>query len=255
MRRGRPQVSSLGRLRPGRADGGYTLMEMIVAGSVFMVLGALLVTTLLAASSSSRSTRTRHDLNEEARNSLNRMARELRQADAITYVINADGPAFSSAALTAVSLRADFNRDGCSGNSCPGTDALNNPEDVTYCFNPTAAVAGERESLWLIPAALTAVPSTCNTSGARPILAGRVGGFRVEYRSNDYLYDSSPTDGVTTWRELDAGGPPVGDTGAPDGNINTNAVNHVNALVIHLSMAGGGIVQNYQTQVDLRNKP
>jgi len=250
-------MSSLDWLRQDcrrRDEDGYTLVEVLVAGSIFMVLGAMLLTTLVAAAQSSRSTRTRHDLNEEARNSLNRMARELRQADAITYVLNADGPAFSSTALTTVSLRADFNRDGCSGNACSGTDVANNPEDITYCYDPSAPTATERESLWLIPVGLTAAPPSCNTSGARPILAGHVGAFRIEYRSNDYLYDNAPADGVTTWRELDAGGPPVGDAGAPDGNINTNAVAHVNALVIHISMTGNEIGQDYQTQVDLRNQ-
>lgn len=196
-------------------------------------------------------------MNEEARNSLNRMSRELRQADAITYVVNADGPAFSTGALTAVSLQADFNRDGCTGNvvATPcSTDAVNNPEEITYCYDPGAPTLAERQSLWLIPTALTSAPTTCNMAGSRPILAGRVGGFKVEYRSNEYLYDSSPADGVTTWRELDAAGPPVGDAGSPDGDINTSSVNFVNSLVVHLTMTRDGTSQQYQTQVDLRNK-
>jgi type II secretory pathway pseudopilin PulG len=243
--------------RVERGDQGFTLVELLVAGMVFMVLGGMLLSSLVVASSSSRTTRAKHDMNEEARTSLNRMARELRQADAITYVVNADGPSFSSGALTAVSLRADFNRDGCSGNSVTApcvTDTVNNPEDITYCYDPTAATAVERHSLWLIPSGLTSAPSSCNVSGAQPILAGRVGGFKLEYRSNEYLYDSSPADGITTWRELDAAGPPVGDPGASDGDINTTSVNFVNSVVIHLTMTRDGLVQDYQTQVDLRNK-
>lgn len=244
--------------RRGRdRDHGYTLVELMVASSIFLILGGMLLSTLVLASGSSRTTRAKHDLNEEARNSLNRMARELRQADAITFAVNPDGPTFSTSALTAVSLRADFNRDGCVGNVVPApctTDTVNNPEEITYCYDPSAPTATERQSLWLIPSALTAAPATCNVGGAQPILAGRVGGFRLEYRSNDYLYDSSPADGVTSWRELDAAGPPVGDAGSPDGNINTNAINSVNSLVIHLGMTRDGQNQSYQTQVDLRNK-
>lgn len=238
------------------ADDGFTLVELLVGGMIFLVLGSMLLTSLVVAASSSRTTRAKHDMNEEARTALNRVARELRQADAITYVVNADGPAFSTTSLTAVSLQADFNRDGCTGNAptCAGTDNVSNPENITYCYDPSAATAVARQSLWLIPTGLTSAPAGCNVSGAQPILAGRVGGFRLEYRSNEYLYDSSPVDGITTWRELDAAGPPVGDPGAPDGNINTSAVNFVNSVVIHLTMSRDGHTQAYQTQVDLRNK-
>lgn len=244
-------------IRASDGDHGFTLVEMIISVMIFVVLGGLLLSALVATSASSRSTRAKHDMNEEARNSLNRMARELRQADAITYVVNADGPSYSAAGLTAVSLRADFNRDGCSGNVVVApcfTDTASNPEDITYCFDPGAATEVGRRSLWLIPTGLTAPPATCSVSGAQPILSGRVGQFKVEYRSNEYLYDNAPADGVTTWREMDAAGPPVGDAGSSDGNINTTSIDFVNSLVLHLTMWRDTHTQKYQTQVDLRNK-
>lgn len=248
MRSRRPTLNR----RAGGQDAGFTLVEVLIALSLLMVLGAVVLTSLVATTQSSRSTRTHHDLNEEARNALNRMARELRQADAITHVVNADGAAYDPSALVAVSLTADFNRDGCTGNAPTCTTDASNPEEITYCFDPAATAESTRDSLWLIPNG-TPPTITCAVPGSQPILAGRVDGLRFEYRSNAYLYDTSPTDGVTTWQELDAGGPPVGDMGSSDGDINTSAVDHVNSVVVHLTMGADGVTQDYQTQVDLRN--
>ncbi len=91
-------------------------------------------------------------------------------------------------------------------------------------------------------------------AGALPILAGSVAGFKVEYRSNEYRHDLAPTDGITTWQELDDAPTPVGDPGGSDGNINTSALAAVNAIVIDLTMRAGGRTQSYRTQVDVRNK-
>ena len=248
-----------GRLRTLRQqrDAGMTLIELLVASVLLLVVMALAFTTVLGVSSGSKRTRTQHDLNEEGRNALNRMSRELRQATRLTYVVNADSATSTPGdpnGLVALSLEADFDGNGCAGNTCTGTDTVNNPESLTYCYNPQGS-AVDRTYLWLIPTGFTSAPTSCNVSGALPILAGNVSGFSVEYRSNQYRYDLDPGDGVTTWRELDSAPPPVGDTGLPDGNINTNAIRSVNSVVLTLKMSRGGLTQDYVTQVDLRNKP
>ena len=233
-----------------------TLIELLLAGSLLLVLMAVGFTTLLSVKDGSTRTRVQHDLNEEGRNALNRMVRELRQASSLTYVVNPDGPAYDPTKLTALSLRADFNNDGCAGNAptCPGTDNVANPESLTYCYDPKGPAA-EKTYLWLIPIELTATPASCNIASALPILAGNVAGFSAEYRSNQYRFDTQPPAGVTTWRELDAALPPVGDAGGSDGDINTNALKSVNSVVLHLRMSKSGFTQDYTTQVDVRNKP
>lgn len=243
-------MSRLRRIREGR-DQGFSLMELLLASSLLMVLMAVAFSTLVGVKSGSDQARTQHDLNEEGRNALNRMVREIRQASAFTYAVNPDGPAFNANGLVALSLRADFNGDGCAGPNavCPGTSDTLNPEALTYCFNP-----GSGSNLWLIPTGLTSSTTTCALAGAQPILAGKVAGFRVEYRSNEYRFDVDAPAGVTTWRELDQAPPPVGDTGVPDGDINTNALRGVNSVVLHLKMSKDGHTQEYTTQVDLRNK-
>ena len=242
--------------RPNR-EAGMTLIELLLASSLLMVLMAVGFTTLLGVKDGAARSRTQHDLNEEGRNALNRMVREIRQASELTFVVNPDGPAYDPSKLSALSLRADFNNDGCAGNAplCPGTNNVANPESLTYCFDPQGSAA-EKTHLWLIPVELAApAPTTCKLPGALPILAGNVAGFSAEYRSNQYRFDTEPPAGVTTWRELDAAIPPVGDPGGSDGDINTNAIRSVNSVVLHLRMAKGGYVQDYTTQVDLRNKP
>jgi type II secretory pathway pseudopilin PulG len=246
-------MSPVGRSRAsGPDDGGYGLIELMVAGALFLVVMSIALTSVTNIADSGRRLRTDHSLNEEARNSLNRMAREIRQAEALTFAVNPDGT-YDPMRLTALSLEADFNGDGCTGNACAGTDLMNNPESLTYCFDPTASGV-DKTYLWLIPAKLTAVPSTCQLAGALPILAGSVAGFKVEYRSNEYRYDLAPTDGITTWQELDDAPTPVGDPGGSDGNINTSALAAVNAIVIDLTMRADGRTQSYRTQIDVRNK-
>ncbi len=235
---------------------GMTLIELLLAAALLMVLMGVGFSTLLGVKAGAAQARTQHSLNEEGRNAVNRMVREIRQAAEITYAVNPDGPAYDPTDLVALSLRADFNGDGCAGNApgCPETDNTANPESLTYCFDPQGA-AEDKTYLWLIPFALTSTPADCRLSGALPILAGNVSSFSAEYRSNQYRFDTEAPAGVTTWRELDNAAPPVGDLGGSDGDINTGAIRGVNAVVINLEMAKDGLQQQYTTQVDLRNKP
>jgi type II secretory pathway pseudopilin PulG len=253
-------------------DAGFTLVELLVAATVSMVIGGMLLSFIMTTTRSARATTAQHDMNEEARNALNRVARELRQASEITYAINPDGPAYSATGLTAITFRADFNGDGCIGNSptCAGTNNASNPEEVTYCYDPQETNAADRQSLWLIPASIDPAnpPAHCSSmTAAQPILAGHVAGFELEYRSNDYRFDANH-DGITTWEELDSAPPPLGDAGGSDGNINTPVhtstdpshpstsyvLEHVNSVVVSLTMSESGKTQTYDTQVDLRNR-
>lgn len=248
-------------MRPGPggghpSDSGMTLIELLVASALLLVLMAVGFSTLLGVKNGAAQTRTQHDLNEEGRNALNRMVREIRQAAEITYAVNPDGPDFRADRLVALSLKADFNGDGCAGNAplCAGTNNVTNPESLTYCFDPQGT-ATDKTYLWLIPVALTSTPANCRLPGALPILAGNVLAFTAEYRSSQYRFDTEEPAGVTTWRELDNAVPPVGDAGGSDGDINTAAIRGVNSLVLNLRLAKDGHSQQYSTQVDVRNKP
>jgi prepilin-type N-terminal cleavage/methylation domain-containing protein len=241
------------RFRARRDDRGFTLVEMLVAVVLMGILGSVFISVLIGAKNSATATRSSQDLNEEARLGLNRMARELRQATVLSSVLNPDGPSYSTSNITALTFSADFNGDGCINGVMPSptpsptpTCAANdssNPEVLTYCWDPSSSV----RQLFLIPGTLSG--STCNVSGAKPILAGQVTAFKLSYRSNAYLADSN-NDGITTWLELDQEGPPFGNSnGALDSELP-----EVDSIVIALTVsANGAHVQNYTTQVDLRN--
>jgi prepilin-type N-terminal cleavage/methylation domain-containing protein len=239
-----------------RDESGFTLIELLVAIIILGALGAAFLSTVIGAQTSAKATSSEQDLNEEARLALNRMAREMRQASALTEVQNPDGASYDSSGITSVTFTADFNGDGCIdgttsvvGVVCqPYSEA--NPETLTYCWDPDADV----RQLYLIPGSLTG--DDCQVDGALPILAGQVTSFKLSYRSNEYLYDTtggnpSGGDGITTWTELDEAGAPVGND---DGVLNDPELGNVDSVVIALTVsADGNHAQAYTTQVDLRN--
>ena len=250
-------MTILHRLRSRRrtADRGFTLIEMLVSIVVLAALGTVFLTTVFGAQGSANATGTQQDLNEEARLALNRMARELRQAEALTVVQNPDGASYDPDGITSVTFTADFNGDGCIDGVVPTpapspvptcqSYAASNPETLTYCWDPSASV----RQLYLIPGSITA-GSGCQTSGALPILAGQVTSFKLSYRSNEYLYDADG-DGITTWTELDEAGSPVGNN---DDQLNSTELTNTDSVVIDLVVSSAGLhSQSYVTQVDLRN--
>lgn len=243
----------LQRLRDQR-DNGFTLIEMLVTMLVMSALGSVLLTTVIGTKNSASTTASEQNINEEARLALNRMSRELRQADAITGVVNPDGTSYNPAAVTAITFTADFNGDGCIGTATPSPaptpaptcqdDSATNPEILTYCWNGSTTDG----QLYLIPGTLNG--ATCDVPGAMPILTGDVTMFKLTYRSNQYLYDTNG-DGITSWTELDAAPSPIGND---DHLLDQPDLSNVDSVVIDLTVASKDHhTQSYETQVDLRN--
>lgn len=238
------------------SEHGYTLVELLVA---MLVMGVVITVSMAVVVNSQETVTTSkqlQDINEEARQAINRMARDIRQATGVVTAVNPDGPGFNDGALTAVRFEADFDGDGCiSGDvpspapvpppTCLAYDA-GNPEDITYCFQP-----GVRE-LFIIDNKATASPITAASTSCtgQPLLAGNVNGFTVAYRSNQYRHDLNPSDGITTWQELDQALPPVGDG---DGVLGVE-LEEIDSVVLSVRMELDGREQDYRTQVDLRNR-
>ena len=237
-----------------RDDGGLTLVELLVAMLLMTILMTVTVTIVRTGQGALNTSRVSQELNEEARQAINRMARDMRQATRIITAVNPDGPAHSGTGLVAVRFQADFNGDNCvagvnSSGTSAGCLAYNeaNPEDLTYCYQQTSA------QLFVIDNQATGVTpvtgSTTSCSGGQPLLAGNVSAFKMEYRSDQYRFDLDPTDGVTTWREVDG-------TGAPSGNSNgvlDVELPSVDTVVLNITMTSAGRQQVYRTQVDMRN--
>jgi type II secretory pathway pseudopilin PulG len=255
------------RLRKG-GDGGFTLVELLVATGLSLVVGAIVVSTLITAQTSTSNTTANADLNAEARDLLNRLTGDLRQATplwntttvggstvkvetpAITSVQN-PYPGGSANAVTSLTFDADYSGDGCVdgvvSDNCPGGSVSpSNPEIESFCWNPATLV------VYVIPGGV--VSGSCNALpgfAAQPLtpLSGNVSGLQIEYDSNRYLYDTNH-DGVTTWQELDAQGPPVGDA---NNALNTPELNQVNSVKLVVTLSEGGHTQTYQAVVFLRN--
>ena len=236
-------------------DAGFTLVELLVAMTVVMILIAVSLTGVLTASSAVKTTSQQQGLNEEARQAINRMARDIRQAKSVVTAVNPDGTGiFDPSKLVALEVQADFDGDTCiGGRPVPTVTCLpynaSNPEDVTYCYEPTS------QQLYVIdnqaPSVIPITSTSTSCAGGQPLLAGNVSAFKVEYRSNDYRYDLDyPSDGVTTWRELDEAPAPVGNG---NGQLDVE-LPLVDSVVLDVTMSLGGHQQFYRTQVDLRNR-
>lgn len=237
--------------RMGRDDTGFTLVEFLVAMVLMMTVIAGSMTVVKVATGAVKVTQQEQNLNEEARQAINRMSRDIRQARGVLTAVNPDGSAFSTSALVAVRFVADYDGDGCVagvGTAPCLAYSASNPEDITYCFEPAS------NQLYIIDNSATGVtPVTAGStscSGGQPLLAGNVYRFKVTYRSNVYRDDLNPTNGVTTWTELD-------EAGTPDGNLNGALdveLANVDSVVLDLTMRVDGHSQVYRTQVDLRNQ-
>lgn len=244
-------------MRPRGDDSGFTLVELLVAVVLLGILGTVATGLLLSAARSAEGSKAEHEAVEEARLGLNRVGRELRQATAITYVQNEDGPARSATGVTVVSFEADFNGDGCIN----GVDVYNvppaplrpclpnnasDPERLSYCHQPP--LAGQVGRLYVLPSVVTGAMTSC-TSGAEPILAGRVDRFELTYLSNEYRFDLAPSDGQTSWSELDAAPAPFGNG---NGNLDGPELRSVDSIVVDMTLDPGD-GRDYRTQVALRN--
>ena len=240
--------------RPGREDAGLTLVELLIAMSLMIVLSTVAITVVRNGQDALNVSRVSQDLNEEARQALNRMARDIRQANRVVTAVNPDGPLFTASGLVAVRFQSDYDGDGCVGGVGPSTSggtclpySSANPEDLTYCYQPGSAQLFVIDNQAPLVTPVTAGSVSC--FGGQPLLAGNVAGFQVEYRSNQYRYDLNPSDGLTTWLELDEATLPTGNS---NGQLDAELGN-VDSVVLYVTMAASGRRQTYKTQVDMRN--
>jgi prepilin-type N-terminal cleavage/methylation domain-containing protein len=213
--------------RSALRDDGLSLVEVLVAMGLFGVLGTLLLGLALSTSQVTEDTRSLANVTEQSRLAMERMTRELRQAEEIQAV------QFTGGQPTGVTFWTDFN-----GNGAKDLNAAD-PEVVTYRWN-----AGSSELT------LTANDAS-GTATTRPVLAADVTSFVIGLRSSKWQYDSSADGITTTWQELDQSGPPVGNA---DGVLNGPELAHIDLVSLAMTVSRGSQAQNYSTQVDLRNQ-
>jgi Tfp pilus assembly protein PilW len=218
----------IGGAAPGGRDDGGTLIEIIVAIAIFGLLGSALLGVVLSTNKVTESTRQMTNINEESRLAMERLTRELRQANA---VLDVQLPA-SATDSTALTFWTDFNGNGTTDHNAA------DPEVLTYRWEPATGQL-----------TLTANDAS-GTAVTKPVLAANVTAFTLSLRSSLWQHDLDG-DGVTDWSELDASGAPVGNG---NGTLDAPELDHLDAVAISMTVLDGPYAQTYQTQVDLRNR-
>lgn len=230
------------------SDSGFTLIELLVAMTIFSLLGGLLLGSVMATGRATDTNTTQNDLNEEARNVLNRLTRELREARRIVAVSNPAGPGYNPDANTSLTIEVDFDGDG-SINA-----AAADPEVLTYTYE-------RLERRLVLSAGSTIVP----------VLAGNVENFKLSYSSRIPDAERQALDGLSpavppscgslpatpvrdaelSWPELDAD--PTMKHGDCSGTLTADELGYINVVGIEISVLKQPRQQHYRTRVDLRN--
>jgi prepilin-type N-terminal cleavage/methylation domain-containing protein len=211
-------------------DEGFSLVEVLVAMGLFTVVTTLLLGLALGTAQVEEDTRKLAGVNEESRLAMERMARELRQANA---VLSFSGST-SGTSPVVLTFWTDFNGNGSQDLS------VTDPEVLTYRWEPTL----ERLTL--------TANDEDGASVTRPVLAANVTSFELGLYSSRWEYDTSAADGEPTkWTEIDAAGPPVGDNdGAPD----ARELELIDLVKVTMTVLDGAHRQTYKSEIDLRNR-
>lgn len=168
-------------------QGGFSLVELLVAMLIFSIVSISFYATLFNATSSADLTRSITQASAEARRGFNRMIRDTREASALTSV---DPPTD-----TAFSIEIDFDSDGTI-EPVP-SDASGNYERLKFIFNGAADGQGN---------------ITVTNGVSQEILVDHVDCLGkpdgtcypvFSYFSNNLLYDTDG-DGRASAAELDA---------------------------------------------------
>jgi type II secretory pathway pseudopilin PulG len=209
-------------------DQGVSLVEVLVGMGLFGLLGTVLLGFALGTSRVTEDTRQLAGVNEESRLAMERLTRELRQANEIQSF---EHPA-TVADPIALTFWTDFNGNGTADLS------ITDPEVLTYRWRPTT----QRLTLTVNDASGNAV--------TRPVLAANVTAFDIDLRSSLWQFDANG-DGMTTWREIDVAGAPVGDA---DGLPDVDELRRIDLVAVSMTVLDGTHAQTYRTEVDLRNR-
>lgn len=209
---------------------GFTLIELLVTMALFGVLTTVLFSIVLNSANTLRSMRQTTDLNEESRVVLNRMSRELREAQSLVAAENPGGTTYDPTVTTSVTFEVDFN-----GNNIIEPNA-SDPERITYRYEPAT------KRILLQAAGIT-----------YPILAANVESFKLTYGSKRYECDSN-SDGFITWEELDSAPPPCPTSIGNSNGILDAELAGINSVTIEFTVLTGSRRQEYRTQLDMRNR-
>ncbi len=214
--------------RPSPGEQGFTLIEILVAMTLFAAVSAGLFGVLFSATRSSETTRRIAGVSEQARLGLNRMVRDTREGSAIDSV---------SADLNTFEVHVDFD-----GNNVitplPGTNSLGDLEELTYKYDPAS------KTLRLNGEILVKGVECARDSAGSCLPAFSFGSNRLEFDTDK--------NGITSWQELDAA-PATYGVGNGDGQLNWEL-----PLISNVSFAvrvqDGTAKRDFFAEAQLRNQ-
>ena len=208
-----------------RRDSGLGLVELIVAIGLFGVLTTILLGFAISTSQVTDDTRQLANVREESQLAMERMTRELRQAQEIRSV---------DTELKGFTFWTDFD-----GNTFAGYDP-SDPEILAYRWDSAT------KQLTLTAKDAAGAP----IGDPLPVLAAKVSTFTIQFRSSSWEYDSDGN-GTTTWEELDNALAPVGNQNSkPD----AAELKFIDLVGVTMTVTDGSHQITYETQVDLRNQ-
>ena len=210
-------------------EGGFTLVELLVAISIFALLTAVVFSGLTATVKTVDDVRSVTNLTEEARMTMERMTRELRQS---TRVLAANG--------TSVTFGVDFNSvRGLEKNAV-------DPEIVRYQYAP--GINGKGTLMFIAnnpDVECTSSQELLCSPVERPILKENVKNFALTFSSNLSQYNDQY--GLTDWTAIDLA------IGNHNGIFDLGEFNRIDSIEVTIQLNGSG-TQTYTTRAYLRNQ-
>jgi prepilin-type N-terminal cleavage/methylation domain-containing protein len=214
-------------------ESGYTLIELLVGMVLFAAISIGFYQVMISGVRGSETTRSVAEISEEARAGLNRITRDLREADSL-----------DAASASSFTIWIDYDGDE--------TRDYTSYEYVRYTFTQASGTISVE--------ALDAT-GTVLTSGVLMDNVTKDGTDTdlFSYSSNRLEYDwidaaGNPTpDGVTTWQEVDD--PPAGySVGDRDGTLDATELAYISNVSINFDVAVGGEESEFAAEAQLRNR-
>jgi prepilin-type N-terminal cleavage/methylation domain-containing protein len=234
-----------------RAEGGFTIIEVLVALTIFSLIAAAFMSVLFAVARGTDSTAAHVRISEEARLGLNRMIRDTREAGWISLT----DPSATATSHDSFTVKIDFDGDGAYTNPASGT-AQGNYEVLTYAYDDatdriTVTVAGVgTETLIAGVDCIRDETTNACTSDVFSFTSNR-----LEYDWGDGA--AGPPDGVTSLVELNATAcPPNGLTTLDNcnGTLADGELANITSLNIALSLGTAERKTPYYAEAQLRNR-
>jgi prepilin-type N-terminal cleavage/methylation domain-containing protein len=222
-------------------ESGFTIVETLVALTLFAVMSVGFYQVMIAQARTADTTRSVSRIADEARLGFNRMIREVREADNITYV-SSDRNQFT--------IQVNYNGDSFY--------TTTDNEILTFTYSPSAETI-------TICSALT--EAACTSSNTETLMAGvdQIGTSPVfTFAGNNLEYDwygptgtGSPPDGVVTWEEIDEASDATHNVlgvGDNDDTLDDGEYPYLSTIKFAIQGEDGSRATEFYATVQMRNK-